>query len=324
MKGMRMAVYAGALTAAIGTGVAALAAHDADDAMTAQSGGAQERRERTDRDSDRQVERQVFVMPGDRQVIRLDGRGSQIGVLVSDPDSAADQGVKIDRVDDDSPAAKAGVQEGDRVVEFDGERVRSTRQLTRLVQETPSGRAVKMVVQRGGDRRTLDITPEADRVASFDRRIGPGLDPDLERDIERGIERGLRDLPQRIEPFLNFNWRDGGIPGPMSRGRLGVQVQPLNDQLAEYFGAKDGGVLVAGVTADSPASKAGLKAGDVITKVNGAAVKDTGELMDALGDVKDDGAVTLDIVREKKASTVKATLERSRTTTRSPRGTRPA
>jgi len=320
MKGMRMAVYAGALTAAIGTGVAALAAHDADDAMTAQSGGTQERRERADRDRDRRDGRQVFVMPGDRQVIRLDGRGSQIGVLVSDPETAAEQGVKIDRVDDGSPAAKAGVHEGDRVVEFDGERVRSTRQLTRLVQETPSGRAVKMVVQRGGDRRTLDITPEADRLASFDRRVEPGL----ELDIEREVERGLRDLPQRIEPFLNFNWRDGGLPGPMSRGRLGVQVQPLNDQLAEYFGARDGGVLVAGVTADSPASKAGLKAGDVITKVNGASVKDTGELMEALGDVKDDGAVTLDIVREKKASTVKATIERPRTTTRSTRGMRPA
>ena len=318
MKGMRMAMYAGALTAAIGTGVAALAAHDADDAMTAQSGGTQERRERVDRD--RREERQVFVMPGDRQVIRLDGRGSQIGVLVSDPESAAEQGVKIDRVDDESPAAKAGVQEGDRVVEFDGERVRSTRQLTRLVQETPSGRAVKMVVQRGDDRRTLDITPEADRLASFDRRVEPGL----ELDIEREVERGLRDLPQRLEPFLNFNWRDGGIPGSMSRGRLGVQVQPLNDQLAEYFGARDGGVLVAGVTADSPASKAGLKAGDVITKVNGASVKDTAELMEALGEVKDDGAVTLDIVREKKASTVKATIERPRTTTRPTRGTRPA
>ena len=320
MKGMRMAVYAGALTAAIGTGVAALAAHDADDAMTAQSGGTQERRERADRDRDRRDGRQVFVMPGDRQVIRLDGRGSQIGVLVSDPETAAEQGVKIDRVDDGSPAAKAGVHQGDRVVEFDGERVRSTRQLTRLVQETPSGRAVKMVVQRGGDRRTLDITPEADRLASFDRRVEPGL----ELDIEREVERGLRDPPQRIEPFLNFNWRDGGLPGPMSRGRLGVQVQPLNDQLAEYFGARDGGVLVAGVTADSPASKAGLKAGDVITKVNGASVKDTGELMEALGDVKDDGAVTLDIVREKKASTVTATIERPRTTTRSTRGMRPA
>ena len=318
MKGMRMAMYAGALTAAIGTGVAALAAHASDDAMTAQSGGPQERRERVDRD--RREERQVFVMPGDRQVIRLDGRGSQIGVMVSDPDGTADPGVKIDRVDEASPAAKAGVKEGDRVVEFDGERVRSTRQLTRLVQETPSGRTVKMVVQRGADRRTLDITPEADRVASFDRRVEPGL----ELDIEREVERGLRDLPQRLEPFLNFERRFDGVPGPMGRGRLGAQVQPLGDQLAQYFGARDGGVLVAGVTADSPASKAGLKAGDVITKVNGAAVKDTAALMDALGDVKDDGTVTLDIVRDKKASTVKATLEASPTRTRPTRGTRPA
>lgn len=318
MKGMRMAVYAGALTAAIGTGVAALAAHASDDAMTAQSGGTQERRERADRD--RREERQVFVMPGDRQVIRLDGRGSQIGVMVSDPEGTADQGVTIDRVDEASPAAKAGLKDGDRVVEFDGERVRSTRQLTRLVQETPSGRTVKMVVHRGADRRTLDITPEADRVAAFDRRVEPGLELDLDRDLERG----LRDLPQRLEPFLNFERRFDGIPSLMGRGRLGAQVQPLGDQLAEYFGAKDGGVLVAGVTADSPASKAGLKAGDVITKVNGAAVKDTAALMNALGDVKDDGAVTLDIVRDRKASTVKATIEAPRTRTRPTRGTRPA
>lgn len=317
MKGMRMALYAGALTAAIGTGVAALAAHASDDAMTAQAGGTQERRERADRDRERREERQVFVMPGDRQVIRLDGRGSQIGVMVSDPAGASETGVKIDRVDEESPAEKAGVKEGDRVVEFDGERVRSTRQLTRLVQETPSGRTVKMVVQRGSDRRTLDITPEADRVASFDRRVEPGI----ELDIEREVERGLRNLPQRVEPFFNF--RFDGMPGAMGRGRLGAQVQPLGDQLAQYFGATDGGVLVAGVTADSPASKAGLKAGDVITKVNGASVKDTGDLMDALRDVKDDGAVTLDIVRDRKASTVKATLDAPRPATRT-RGTRPA
>ena len=319
MKGMRVAVYAGALTAAIGTGVAAVAAHASDEAMTARLGGPQERPPRADQDRERREERQVFVMPGDRQVIRLDGRGSQIGVMVSDPEGAADPGVTIDRVDDASPAAKAGVKEGDRVVEFDGERVRSTRQLTRLVQETPSGRTVKMVVQRGADRRTLDITPEADRVASFDRRVEPGL----ELDIEREVERGLRDLPQRLEPFLNFERRFDGMPGAMGRGRLGAQVQPLGGELAEYFGARDGGVLVAGVTADSPAAKAGLKAGDVITKVNGAAVKDTGDLMDALADVKDDGAVTLDIVRDKKASTVKATLATPHRTA-PPRGTRPA
>lgn len=311
MKGQRMAIFAGLLTAAIGVAVAGVAARATDD------GQVTTRRERADRQRD--DERRVFVMPGDRQVIRLDGRGSQIGVLVSDPEAAGDQGVTIDRVEDDSPAQKAGVKTGDRVVEFDGEKVRSTRQLTRLVQETPSGRTVKMTVQRGDDRHTLDITPDSGRVADrFEWNIGP----DLEREIERGVEQGMRDLPGRMAPFFDF--RFDGIPGmPGMRGRLGVQVQPLNDQLADYFGAKDGGVLVSGVTADSPASKAGLKAGDVITKVNGEAVKDTAGLIEALRDVKDDGAVTLDIVRDKKASSLKATIERARTT-RPTRGGRPA
>ena len=52
------------------------------------------------------------------------------------------------------------------------------------------------------------------------------------------------------------------------RGRLGVQVQGLSDQLASYFGVK-AGVLVADVDEGSPADKAGVKAGDVITAVNG-------------------------------------------------------
>lgn len=312
MKGQRMAMYAGVLAAAIGFGVTGLAARAGSD----QQSSAPERGQRTDRD--RRDGPRVFAMPGDRQVIRLDGRGSQIGVLVSDPENATDQGVGIDRVDEDGPAAKAGVREGDRVVEFDGEKVRSTRQLTRLVQETPSGRTVKMTVLRGGDRRTLDITPQADRVAgNFEWR----MDRDLEREIERGVEQGLRDLPRRMEPYFNF--RFDGMPGIGARGRLGVQVQPLNDQLGEYFGVTEGGVLVSGVTADSPAAKAGVKAGDVITKVNGDAVKDTGDLVSALADVKDDGAVTLDIVRDKKSATLKATIERPRSTTRS-RSNRPA
>lgn len=311
MKGQRMAMYAGVLAAAIGFGVTGLAARVGSD----QQSSAPERGQRTDRD--RRDGPRVFAMPGDRQVIRLDGRGSQIGVLVSDPENATDQGVAIDRVDEDSPAQKAGVREGDRVVEFDGEKVRSTRQLTRLVQETPSGRTVKMTVLRGSDRRTLDITPEADRVAgNFEWR----MDRDLEREIERGVEQGLRELPRRMEPFFNF--RFDSMPGVGTRGRLGVQVQPLNEQLGEYFGAKDG-VLVSSVTADSPAARAGLKAGDVITKVNGETVKDTGDLVGALADVKDDGAVTLDIVRDKKASTLKATIERPRPSTRS-RSNRPA
>jgi S1-C subfamily serine protease len=305
MKGQRMAVYAGLLTTAVAAAVAGLAARGGE-ALTG-SGG-----QRADRD--RQVERQVYVAPGDRRVIQLDGRGSQLGVMVSDVDDAS--GVRVDSVEEESAAAKGGVKAGDVVVEFDGERVRSARQLTRLVQETPAGRAVKMTVRRGSDRQTLDVTPDVRDSFVWNG----GLGPELEREIERGVERGLRELPERIEPFFNFRF-DGGMP-MSSRGRLGVQVEGLSEQLATYFGVKEG-VLVAGVTADSPAAKAGMKAGDVITKVNGEAVKDPGDLVQALGDVKDDGAVTLDIVRDKKATSLKATIE-PRRPNRPARGARPA
>jgi serine protease Do len=243
--------------------------------------------------------------PGDaaRRAIRLDGRGSQIGVMVSDPD-AAGSGVRIDGVDDDSPAAKAGVKEGDLVVEFDGERVRSARQLTRLVQETPDGRTVKMTVTRGSARQTVDITPASSATAWSFNFDGPELHAEIERSL-----RDFRGMPERGGPMFDF--RFDGVPGKgASRGRLGVQVETLSDQLAAYFGVKGGGVLVSSVTADSPAQKAGLTAGDVITAVNGTAVRDAGELVDQLRDAGDGGAVRLDVVRDKRNTTVTATLER--------------
>lgn len=308
MKGKRMAVYAGLLSTAVVTAVAGLAAR-ADEAQT--SGETR----RADRD--RRVERQVYAAPGDRRTIQLDGRGSQLGVMVSDLESGGSGGVRIDEVEEGSAADKAGVKAGDIVIEFDGERVRSARQLTRLVQETPAGRAVTMAVRRGGDRQTLNVTPEAREAFVWNGRLGP----ELEREIERGVERGLRELPERIEPFLDF--RFDGIPAMGSRGRLGVELERLSDQLAAYFGATDGGVLVGAVTAESPAAKAGVKAGDVITRVNGTAVKDSRDVIAALRDVKDDGVVTLDIVRDKKATSLKATIE-PRRPSRPARAGRPA
>ncbi len=100
------------------------------------------------------------------QVVQLLGRsGGRIGVTIRDlsddelKTGKATGGVKIDEVETDSPAAKAGFRSGDVVVEFDGERVRSSRQFTRLVQETPPGRSAQTVVVRDGQRVTLSVLP---------------------------------------------------------------------------------------------------------------------------------------------------------------------
>jgi serine protease Do len=254
------------------------------------------------------------------RTLMLDGRGARIGVTVDDLNAqelkaaaGAPSGVLIEDVDADGPAAKAGLREGDIVVDVDGERVRSARQFSRLIQETPAGRSVSLGVVRDGKRQTIDVTPDT-RAFSFP-------DGDL---ITRGIERGMRDIGPRlreIEPRLRElepRLREFRFDGPLDfdfemwpritspRARLGVQVNELTPQLAEYFGAKDGGVLVSSVAKDSPAEKAGLKAGDVITAINGDRVRNTDDLVDELSGKE--GDVTVGILREKRESTLKATV----------------
>jgi S1-C subfamily serine protease len=87
-----------------------------------------------------------------------------------------------------------------------------------------------------------------------------------------------------------------------------VTVNSLSDQLAEYFGTKDG-VLVASVTERSAAEKAGVKAGDVIVSVNGETVRDAAALRRQMQSVGSGGEFTLGIVRDRKPQTLKGKLE---------------
>ena len=254
------------------------------------------------------------------RVMMLDGRGGQLGVRVRDLDAegltkaaGATSGVAIEDVDQDSPAAKAGLREGDIVVDVDGDRVRSARQFSRLIQETPDGRSVRLGIVRGGQRQTIDVTPES-RTFDFADRFSRDLMRDLEPRL-REVEPRLRELEPRLREFRfdgPFNFDFDMLPRMTSpRGRLGVQLNELSPQLAEYFGAPEGGALVASVTKDSPAEKAGLKAGDVITSINGDRVRGSDDLIDELRDV-DSGEVTIGILRDKKSSTLKATIEAQR------------
>jgi len=89
--------------------------------------------------------------------------------------------------------------------------------------------------------------------------------------------------------------------------RIGATTMQLTKQLADYFGVADGkGVLVTSVTDDSPAAKAGLKAGDVITSVDGEKVEAAGDLSRAINKKKD-GDVTLTVIRNKNQRTITVT-----------------
>ena len=257
-------------------------------------------------------ERRPPAERGARELSVLAGRGAEIGVSIRDVEAGTEKqapsgGVVVDDVRPDSPAERAGLKHSDVIVEFDGERVRSARQFSRLVQETAPGRTVRATVLRDGKRVDLQLTPAEGRSAT--------LMIDSDRLGDR-IREGFGDMNffDRMPP-LNF---DFDLPG-LSRGRLGVSVDELTPQLAEYFGAKDG-VLVAAVTDDSPAARAGIKAGDVITSVNGHEVRSRGDLARELADVHD-GEATVGVVRDRKDTTVTVKIEAPR---RSFRYSRPA
>jgi serine protease Do len=250
----------------------------------------------------------VFAQPGEPRDRRMDlngmllvGRGAEIGVRVVD---RPDGGVVIEEVRPETPAEKAGLKKSDVLMEFDGERVRSARQFGRLVSETPPGRTVKATITREGQRRDVQITPREGRPPFRD-----GVALDQLRD-ELGRFR-----PDRMLPPGAFNF-DLDLPG-IGR-RLGVGVMPLGDQLAQHFGVP-GGVLVADVTTDSPASRAGLRAGDVIVSIDGKSVRTREDLVRALREATADD-VSIAIVRDRKEMTLKATIERpARRTVRSGR-----
>jgi Do/DeqQ family serine protease len=98
--------------------------------------------------------------------------------------------------------------------------------------------------------------------------------------------------------------------GQVRRGRLGVTVQPVTSDVAEGLELKAiAGALVNSVEPNSPAERAGLKAGDVITAINGTAVSDSNDLRNRVAHLGPAARVDLTIVRDGKSQTVGATLE---------------
>ena len=177
-----------------------------------------------------------------------------IGVSIEDQ---KDRGAVIRSVENNSPAEKAGLKAGDVIVEYNKQDVLGVQQLTRLVRETPVGRTIEMKVRRDNRDQTIHVT--TDKLPTAFDRLGRLDNLNVQLPDFRAARDRVRVMP-RIQMSTTYI-------------QSGIRVEQLTDQLRDYFGASNGGVLVSSVDKDSSADKAGLKAGDVITSIGGKSVR---------------------------------------------------
>lgn len=193
-----------------------------------------------------------------------------------------DGGVEVKRVDENSPASKAGVRENDVIVEVNRVKIEDVDQFVRTISETAPGTKIELIVWRNSARQTLTATlePRTVPMESFDPDFpAPPMPP--------APPVGPGDIPFFV------------VTAPI----VGFEGETLTSQLAEFFGVKGGGVLVRTVVAGTPAAKAGLKAGDVVTKVNAVTVTSTREIQ-GLVRMSRRKNIPFAVVRDKKDMTV--------------------
>lgn len=231
-------------------------------------------------------------------------RGAYLGVKTQDVTHERvsalklkdESGVEVLTVDQDAPAAKAGIKEHDVLLSFNGTRIESEEQLRRVVRETPPGRTVAVGLVRDGQPITLNITL-ANRKEMVMARKGNIL--------------AMPPVPSHpnipMMPMMEFDAPQVNVL-VQTTGRNGIMVEGITPQLAEFFGCKNGatGVLVRAVEKGSSGDAAGLRAGDIILKVDKDKIADPGEWRHALRGRS--GTVALTILRDKKELTVNMTL----------------
>jgi serine protease Do len=237
-----------------------------------------------------------IVSDGDDDLpVLLNGGGSWLGAGIGEVTSEkvkafklpAERGVVLGKIVPDSPAAKAGLKENDVVTEINGQRVEGTEEFRRMIREIPSGRTAQFVVWRDGRSQSISVTlgkSETRHGGMFVAPAAPG-----------SFSIQIPEMPEMGGMF------EGG-PWAPSKTRLGIDAENLDGEFGDYFGAPDGeGILVRGIFPHTPAAKAGLKVGDVITSVDGERIRTVGELRAKIAEKSQAKTLKLGLVRNKAA-----------------------
>ena len=251
-------------------------------------------------------------------------------------------GVMINDVVDDSPAAGVGLESGDIILEFQGKEINDYKALTAAVRKTKPGESVEILVLHNGKEQTLKVEMgerENDFTWQFysdDGEIHSGNDFHFDSDeatvwMDSGngkvlMFKGEGDEDMRIEMLKDMHEDSDGeqqiiikkmIEGDhenlviinSDRGFMGVHLDDIEGQMAEYFGLEDGqGALITEVNEDSPAAEAGLKAGDVIIKLGDEDIESTQGLHQAMAETKPEQEIDIKVLRKGKNKTLTVTL----------------
>jgi C-terminal processing protease CtpA/Prc len=201
----------------------------------------------------------------------------------------AERGVLLGRIVPDSPAAKAGLKDNDVITEINGQRVEGEAQFRRMIHEIPAGRSAQFTVWRDGRAQTINVTlGKSEEHANTWFKTAPRA---------FSFQLPKIEMPE-VTPMPGMDWNYGVLAG--ARPRLGIDAEDLSGQFGTYFGAPDGeGVLVREVNSGSPAEKAGVKSGDVITALNGERIRSLGDLREKLAAKREDKTVKLGVLRNK-------------------------
>ncbi len=216
------------------------------------------------------------------------------------------RGVAIAKVIEGSPAASAGLQNGDVIVRINGDEISSGRKLTRLISEISPDHTAKVTVLRGGSEREISVTLGKRPTPKFAE--GSFSSPEAfknfefkfpDKDFEFKLPVYKSERGEIGEPYF-FSFGD--------RRQIGIGLTPLSKQLSDHFGVA-GGSLVNTVRQDSPAAKAGLKAGDVVIDIDGKPVKSEMDVVRAIAEKKE-GDVAITFLRGGQRQTVRITPEK--------------
>ena len=250
------------------------------------------------------IDRLFSMSPG--IVVSSTDEGGWLGVEIAEVTAekakdlklSAVRGVIVDGVEPDSPAAKAGIKEKDVITQYDGQPIEGAVQFRRLIRETPPGRAVTLEISRGGSLQNISLEL-GDRTDVYVRKMkGKMRDFGGAYSFSMPNVEELPDMPEVMDPRTPV---------------LGINAEDLTSQLGSYFGApNNAGILVREVRPGTPADKAGLKAGDVITKVEGKEVRNLADLRAQLREKSNQASVNMCVLRKGSEIAVTVPIEKPR------------